>query len=61
MKEDQRALQALKDILHAKKERYKHGITLETADMEDYAYENARRIVEGIKELLPYPPPKKGT
>jgi hypothetical protein len=59
MKEDPRAIQALKDIIHAKEEHYKRGITLETADMEQYSYENARRIVKGLKKLLPYPPPSR--
>ena len=54
-----RASQALKDLLHARDQRSKYGITLETADMEMHAYENARRIVAGRKTLLPYPPPNR--
>ena len=52
-----RERQALVDLLHARKQRSQHGITVETIDMEMHAYENARRIVKGLKVLLPYPPP----
>lgn len=54
-----RERQALIDLLHARDQRSKHGITLETTHMEMCAYENARRVVKGLKKLLPYPPPSK--
>lgn len=54
-----RPMQALRDLLHARKQRSLHGVTLETCDMEMHACENARRIVAGEKKLLPYPPPSR--
>jgi hypothetical protein len=59
MTDDRCAVRALKNLLHARDQRSRYGITLETVDMEIHAYENARRIITGQTPLLPYPPPDR--